>query len=67
MHIREFRGRASEESARATPNLCNSDCTNPIGRSLSTEVMHCKWLFKQYTEARTAVPCLAFCRAAAFR
>lgn len=38
MHIRECKGRASERSARVTPNLCNSDCTNARGRSLSTEV-----------------------------
>ena len=37
MHIRRCRGRASERSARATPNLCNSDCTHAGGRSLSTE------------------------------
>ncbi|KAF1379798.1 hypothetical protein PFLUV_G00179760 [Perca fluviatilis] len=61
MHIRQCRGKTSKRSARATLNLCNSDCTNARGRSLSTEVMHCKWIFKQYTEVLTAAPpCLAF-------
>ncbi|GAA6217949.1 uncharacterized [Lates japonicus] len=60
MLIRECRGKASKRSARATLNLCNSDCTNARGRSLLTEVMHCKWLFKQNAEVLIAVPCLAF-------
>ncbi|TNM96995.1 hypothetical protein fugu_015151 [Takifugu bimaculatus] len=45
---------ANERSARAAPNLCNSDCTNAEGRSLSTEVMHSRRRF----QIPAAAPCL---------